>query len=91
MKTGDIYMTSDLASATYIAYNGIKFAANYDKVKRSWVFQDPDKCKELDLQLRNGEANVEVVKYESTRRNLLGMVKDARTGKDSNYDDFDEH
>jgi len=69
-------MTRDLASATYIAYSGIKFAKNYDKANRSWVFQDPDTCDELDLKLRNGEALVEVIKYESVRRNLLGMVKD---------------
>lgn len=69
-------MTRDLASATYIAYNGVKFAKNYDKANRSWIFQDPDVCEDLDLKLRNGEASVEVIKYESVRRNLLGMVKD---------------
>lgn len=68
-------MTRDLASATFIAYNGIKFASNYDPPTKSWVFQEPDKCEELDLVLRNGEAQVEVMKYESTRRILLGMVK----------------
>ena len=73
-----MYTTRDLASAAYIAYNGIKFAANYDPSIRSWIFQDPDRCKELDLQLRNGEATVEVTKYESYRRVLLGMVKQAK-------------
>ena len=53
MKKGNVYMTRDLASATYIAYSGIKFAKNYDKANRSWVFQDPDTCDELDLKLRN--------------------------------------
>lgn len=76
MKKDNVYMTRDLASATYIAYNGVKFAKNYDKANRSWIFQDPDVCEELDLKLRNGEASVEVIKYESVRRNLLGMVKD---------------
>lgn len=76
MKKDNVYMTRDLASATYIAYNGIKFAKNYDKAMRSWIFQDPDVCEELDLKLRNGEASVEVIKYESVRRNLLGMVKE---------------
>lgn len=77
-------MTRDLASATYIAYNGVKFAKNYDKANRSWIFQDPDACEDLDLKLRNGEASVEVIKYESVRRNLLGMVKMA--GEDSERD-----
>jgi hypothetical protein len=73
----DIYKTSDLAVATYIAYNGIKFirTGGYDRSIRSWVFEDYNKCKELDISLRNGEATVEVMKYESTRRLLLGMVK----------------
>jgi len=75
MKKDNVYMTRDLASATYIAYNGVKFAKNYDKANRSWIFQDPDVCEDLDLKLRNGEASVEVIKYESVRRNLLGMVK----------------
>jgi len=80
MKKDNVYMTRDLASATYIAYNGIKFAKNYDKAIRSWIFQDPDVCEELDLKLRNGEAFVEVIKYESVRRNLLGMVKEGGDG-----------
>ena len=75
MKLESVYTTRDLASATYIAYNGIKFAKPYDKTTRSWIFQDPEKCDQLDLELRNGEASVEVIKYESTRRLLLGMVK----------------
>ena len=73
-----VYSTRDLISATFIAYNGVKFADNYNENSRSWMFEDPERCKELDLQLRNGEALVELVKYESTRRNLLGMVRDAR-------------
>jgi uncharacterized protein YdaL len=83
MKRENVYMTRDLASAVYIAYNGVKFASNYDVPNRSWVFQDPKRCEELDLQLRNGEATVEVTKYESARRNLLGMVKDAKAGEGS--------
>jgi len=76
MKKDNVYMTRDLASATYIAYNGVKFAKSYDKVNRSWIFQEPDICEDLDLKLRNNEALVEVIKYESVRRNLLGMVKE---------------
>ena len=73
-----VYATRDLISATYIAYNGVKFADKYDEDTRSWIFEDPERCKQLDLQLRNGEAIIELNKYESTRRNLLGMVRDAR-------------
>ena len=87
MKVESIYATRDLASAAYIAYNGIKFASPYDKDKRSWVFTEPGKCEELDLALRNGEAVVEVMKYESSRRALLGMVKDAnQNGRSFNAD-----
>jgi len=69
-----IFPTKDLISATYIAYSGIKFASGYDKSIKSWVFSEPEKCQQLDLELRNGEASVEVLRYESTRRSLLGMV-----------------
>ena len=82
MEEKQIFMTKDLASATWLAYNDIKFASGYNKKTKSWVFENPDKCAELDLQLRNGGANVEVVKYESTRRNLLGMVRDAATNSE---------
>ena len=81
MRKDNIYITRDLASATYIAYNGIKFATPYNKISRSWVFSEPDRCEQLDLNLRNGEATVEVAKYESTRRILLGMVKNGALGK----------
>lgn len=77
----DIFSTKDLVSATYISYNGVKFASEYDPTIKSWVFSDPDRCQELDFQLRNGEAKVEVVKWESTRRVLLGMANLARTNK----------
>lgn len=76
------FSTRDLVAATFIAYNGIKFSDDYDQITRSWLFQEPDKCKELNLLLRNGEATVEVIKYESTRRNLLGMTRN--TGRDDN-------
>ena len=77
-KNKNVFVTKDLVSATYMAYNGIRFASGYDKRTRSWVFQDPQKCEELDLKLRNGEAEVEVLKYEGTRRNVLGMVRDTK-------------
>ena len=76
----NIFMTRDLAAATWLAYNNVKFASGYDRKTKSWVFQEPDKCASLDLQLRNGEATSEILRYESTRRNLLGMCKDADAG-----------
>jgi hypothetical protein len=72
------FAIKDLVSATYIAYNGVKFASGYDSYTKSWVFEDPSKCQDLDLNLRNGEAIVEVIRYESTRRTLLGMVRETR-------------
>lgn len=77
MNNDKVFMTRDLAAATWLAYNNVKFASGYDKKTKSWVFQDPEKCTALDLQLRNGEATSEILRYESTRRNLLGMCKDA--------------
>lgn len=77
-----VFMTRDLAAATWLAYNDVKFASGYDKKSKSWVFENPEKCADLDLQLRNGNATVEIVKYESTRRNLLGMVRDATATTD---------
>jgi asparagine synthetase A len=74
----DFFATKDLVSATYISYNGVKFASGYDDTIRSWVFEDPQKCSTLDFSLRNGEALVEVNKYESVRRTLLGMVHDKK-------------
>ena len=74
----DIYATKDLVSAAFISYNGVKFASDYDKDTKSWKFENPEKCKELDFKLRNGEASVELIKYESTRRTLLGMVHESK-------------
>ena len=78
-----IFKTKDLISATYIAYSGVRLAHGYETETKSWVFQDPDICEQLDLKLRNGEASVEVIKYESTRRNLLGMVRDAKRNSEA--------
>ena len=80
MNSDKTFMTRDLAAATWLAYNNVKFAAGYDKKTKSWVFEDPEKCMALDLTLRNGEATSEILRYESTRRNLLGMCRDADGG-----------
>lgn len=80
MKNENTFMTRDLASAAWLRYNDIKFASGYDKKTKSWVFEDPDKCEALDLKLRNGESQSEILRYESVRRNLLGMCKDESGG-----------
>jgi hypothetical protein len=74
----NFFSTKDLTSATFIAYSGVKFALEYDAATKSWTFVDPEKCQELDFKLRNGESCVEVIKYESTRRTLLGMANVSR-------------
>ena len=82
MKNNDnSFSTKDLVSATFIAYNGIKFSSEYDLATKSWIFEDPEKCQELDFKLRNGESVVEVIKYEATRRALLGMANVSRNNK----------
>ena len=78
-ESNDMYATRDLVLATYLKLNGVKLASGYDKDTKSWTFSDPIRCDELSLELRNGESKVEVLKYESTRRNLLGMVYDKRS------------
>lgn len=78
MTENDVYTTRDLVLATYLKLNGVKLATGYDRDTKSWSFYDPIKCEELSLELRNGESQVEILKYESTRRNLLGMVYDKK-------------
>jgi len=74
----DIFTTRDLVLATYLKINSIKLAGGYDKLSKSWSFYDPATCEELSLELRNGNSKVEVLKYESERRSLLGMVHDKK-------------
>ena len=81
MNCDDKFSTKDLVSATYISYNGIKFASDYNMETKCWVFENPEKCQELDFKLRNGESSVEAVKWESTRRLLLGMANVSRKNK----------
>lgn len=74
-----IYTTKDLAAATFIRYNEIKMASDedhkgYNTNTKCWLFSNPEKCKELDFILRNGEAQVEVLKYENSRKSLLTMA-----------------
>jgi len=78
MNSNEIYVTRDLVLATFLKLNNIKLATGYDKKTQSWTFVNPSECDSLSLELRNGESEVEILKYESTRRNLLGMVHDKR-------------
>jgi hypothetical protein len=72
------FKTKDLVLATYLKYNDVPLASGYDQASKSWVFADEDTCNELSLSLHNGKALVEVLKYESVRRNLLGMAHDSK-------------
>lgn len=74
--TEEVYSTRDLVLATYLKLNEVKLATGYNKETKSWTFEDSQRCDDLSLELRNGESSVEILKYESTRRNLLGMVYD---------------
>ena len=77
-KLDELYSTRDLVLATYLALKGAKLAGGYEPATKSWIFKDLGLCEELALELRNGDSNVEVLAYESTRRNLLGMVHDKK-------------
>lgn len=74
----DLFTTRDLVLATYLKLSGVKLASGYDKISKSWSFSDPEICEELSLTLRNGDSKVEILKYESERRSLLGMVHDKK-------------
>jgi hypothetical protein len=82
MDQEGVYSTRDLVLATYLSLKGIKLAGGYTPETKTWSFKDPKVCEELSIELRNGDSKVEVLKYESTRRNLLGMVYDK---KDKSY------
>jgi hypothetical protein len=74
-----IYTTKDLAAAAFIRYNEVKMATDenhkgYNINTKCWLFSNPEKCKELDFLLRNGDAQVEVLKYENARKSLLTMA-----------------
>lgn len=79
MNNDEVYMTRDLALATFLRINNVRFSGKYEKETKSWYFHDPEKCEELSIVLRNGESQVEVLEYESIRRNLLGMVHDSKS------------
>ena len=70
------FKTKDLILAVYLKYNDIPLSAGYDKATKSWVFANVERCEQLALELHNSKAVVELIKYESLRRNLLGMVHD---------------
>lgn len=74
----DLYSTRDLVLATYLKLKGMKLASGYDPSSKTWSFDDPKQCESLSLELRNGDSKVDILEYESTRRNLLGMVHDKK-------------
>jgi len=76
MGDNGYFYTKDLVLASYLVYQGIKLSEGYISELKSWSFFDPEECKKFELDLRNGDAVVEVLKYESIRRTLLGMAKD---------------
>jgi hypothetical protein len=75
----EYYHTKDLTLATFVSYNEISLAAAYDRDSQSWTFENYDKCSQLSLDLRNKKTLVEPLKWEATRRTLLGMVHDKKT------------
>jgi len=72
------YDTKDLTLATYLLYNEVMLAESYDKDTQSWIFADIERCNTLSLTLRNKKSSVEPLKWEATRRTLLGMVHDKK-------------
>ena len=70
------YKTKDLILAVYLRYNNVDMSKGYDYVSKSWVFTNVALCEELALKLHNSSAQVEIIKYESLRRSLLGMAHD---------------
>jgi hypothetical protein len=72
------YSTRDLVLATYLKLRGIKLSNNYDIETKTWSFEDSEMCTKISLELRNGNSNVDIFEYESTRRSLLGMVYDKK-------------
>ena len=69
------FKTKDLVLASYLLYNAIVLLG-YDQLSKSWIFENTDMCNKLTLDLHNSKSNVEVLRYESIRRNLLGMAHD---------------
>jgi hypothetical protein len=68
------YATKDLIIASYLRYNNIKMVSDYKKEIKSWVFANPELCEKLSLDVKNGDARVEPITFESCRRSLLAMV-----------------
>ena len=77
MKTNnEIYKTKDLVVASYLAYRRIKMTDSWDAQTRTWSFDNVDGiCERLELDVRNGEAKVAILDYETARKNVLSMVK----------------
>lgn len=74
MKMEKSYTTKDLIVASYLRYNNVKMVSDYKKEIKSWVFANPELCEKLSLDVKNGDARVCPVVFESCRRSLLAMV-----------------
>lgn len=72
------YATKDLIVASYLRYNNIKLYSDYKREIKSWVFNDPELCEKLSLEVKNGDALVDPTKFESCRRSLLSMVQSGK-------------
>lgn len=75
---GEEFSTKDLLLSSFLRYSGMELCSGYDPNTKCWIFSDPEKCEELSIQLRNGNVSVEPLKFESCRRNLLGMTYDRK-------------
>ena len=72
----EVYKTKDLVVASYLAYRRIKMTDSWDAQTRTWSFDNVDRvCEGLELDVRNGEAKVSILDYETARKNVLSMVK----------------
>lgn len=71
-----IYTIKDLPVAAYLSYKKIKMVAPWDSSTRCWSFDNTDgSCESLELEVRNGDAVVSILEYETARKNVLSMVK----------------
>jgi hypothetical protein len=73
-----VYKTKDLIVASYLRYKDVKLVSDYKKEIKSWVFNDPELCEKLSLDVKNGDAIVNPVSFESCRRSLLAMVNSSK-------------
>ena len=69
------YSTCDLPLATFLRCSDVPLVREYNPATKEWSFDDEAKCKKLSLILSNNQAEVNVLQYESCRKQLLAMTK----------------